>query len=317
MKLITLLLTTLLLSTSILSANSGNKSLAYIVSDITIPFWKIMSKGIEKEAQRRGYNVRVYSANNIKKSELENTIKAIRSNVSGIIISPISSSTAVTILKLAKNNNIPVVISDIGTDGGEFVSYISSDNKKGAYDIGKVLVKKMEQLKIKNGKVGIIAIPQKRLNGKLRTAGFLKAMEEAGIKGGNIKQQIDFSYEETYNYTVELIKENRDLNAIWLQGSDKYLGASNAIKDMGKEGKILLICFDAEPIFLELIPRGILVGAAMQQPYLMGEKAIESLDMYLNNQKVQHIQQLEILAISQENIQEKLPLIKRNVLGIE
>jgi ribose transport system substrate-binding protein len=277
-----------------------------------------MSKGIKNNAKKLGYEIEIYSANNITKIELENLSKVINKKVDGLIISPINSSTAVTILKLAKNANIPVVISDIGTDSGDYVSYISSDNEKGAYEIGKVLVNKMRELNIdKTGTVGIISIPQKRANGQARTKGFMKAMNEAKIVGAGLLQQVDFSYDETYKHSMTLIKNNPNLVALWLQGSDRYQAALDAIRDSKKEGKILLLCFDAEPIFLELIPKGKLVGAAMQQPYLMGQKAVESIDNHLKNKSVSREQKLDILAISEKNIKEKLPIIKRNVLGLE
>ncbi len=317
MKTSRLILSILILSMISLLNGSETKKLAYIVSDTGIPFWNIMSKGIIHNSNNLGYELKVYSSNNNSKEELKSVAQAIKDKVSGIIISPTNSSAAVTILKLAKNASIPVVISDIGTDGGEYVSYISSDNIDGAYKIGKVLAKKMIELKKANGRVGIIAIPQKRANGKARTAGFMKAMNEALIKGADIKQQITFSYKETYNYSLELIKDYPDLQAIWLQGSDRYQAALDAIKDSGKSGDILLICFDAEPIFLELIPKGIIVGAAMQQPYLMGEEAISAMDKHLKGLIVQQNLQLPILAISAENIEKKLQIIKRNVLGLD
>ena len=294
------------------------KRLAYVVSDIRIPFWSIMAKGMKDEASKRGYIFEVYSANNLKKIELQNIMKVLSQDVNGVIISPINSSTAVTMLQFTKQFNTPVVISDIGTDGGEYISFISSNNKEGAYNIGKVLAKKMKALAWdKQGTVGIIAIPQKRANGKARTEGFMKAMRESNIKGAGLLQQVDFSYKETYNYAMKLIKENPNLRAIWLQGSDRYKGALDAIKDSHKIGEVLLVCFDSEPEFLEMIPSGMLVGAAMQQPYLMGQKAVESMDDYLHGKKVQKEQKLEVLAISQENIKEKLSLIKQNVLGIK
>lgn len=297
--------------------NAKEKRFAYLVSDIRIPFWGIMSKGIKNKAEELGYKLDIYSADNLKKKELENVVKAIYSKVDGLILSPINSSTAVTILKLAKEANIPVVISDIGADSGEYVSYISADNETGSYEIGKVLAKKMAELGWdKDGTVGIVSIPQKRENGKIRTKGFMKAMNEAGIRAAGIKQQVNFSYKETYDFSKELIEKNPNLRALWLQGSDRYQGALDAIKDSGKTGEILLICFDAEPIFLDLIPKGILVGSAMQQPFLMGQKAVVSLDRHLHGYVVKKEEKLPILAISQENIKEKLSVIKRNVLGI-
>jgi len=321
--LIMLLLFSILSFTHASSTNNAKtnlhkqKKLAYIVSDIRIPFWKIMAKGIKNASDSLGYDFEIYDAQNSAKKELEVTIKAIQDNVSGIIVSPTNSSACVTILKLAQNAGIPVVVADIGADSGEYVSYISSNNRQGAYEIGKVLVKKMREKNWQNGLVGIIAIPQKRLNGQERTAGFMHALDEANIKGADIKQFIKWTEEETYNYSKEMINNYPNLRAIWLQTSNLYDGALRAIKDLGKKDEIILIAFDAEPVFLDLIPKGVIIGSGMQQPYLMGEEAATTMGKHLNGQKVEKNIQLPILTISTDNIAKKLPLIHRNVLGME
>jgi ribose transport system substrate-binding protein len=296
---------------------STPKKIAYIVSDMSIPYWQILSRGIQNASNNFNYTLTTYDAQNNPKKELEWVITAIQNKVDAIIISPTTSLACATALNLAKQANIPVVIADIGTDAGEYLTYISSDNKQGAYDIAQVLIDKMKTLNLTQGSVGIIAIPQKRLNGQARTQGFMQALNQAKIKGADIKQQVDFSRQETYVLTKELIQNNENLKAIWLQGSDKYEGALQAIEETGKKEEILLITFDAEPIFLELIPQGVLVGAAMQQPFLMGEEAVLALDAHFNGKDVSKNIQLPILAVSQNNIQTLLPLIQRNVLGIK
>lgn len=297
-------------------ARAAEKRLAYIVSDLRIPFWNIMQRGIDARARALGYRLDVHSAENDARRELEFTARAIRDKVDGIIVSPTNSSAAVTILKLAGAARIPVVIADIGADSGEYVSYIASDNQEGSYQLGRVLVKAMRARNWDKGSVGIIAIPQKRANGKARTAGFMRALDEAGIKGADIRQQVDFSYRETYAYTRELIAAHPDLRALWLQGSDRYQAALDAISDSGRRGQILLICFDAEPVFLDLIPKGVLVGAGMQQPFLMGEEAVAAMDAHLKGAAVPRRKRLPVLAVSAGNIDELLPVIRRNVLGI-
>lgn len=314
MKLFILLI---LLLSSLFSQNIPTKKLVYIVSDISIPFWEIMSKGIKEEASKVGYSIEVYSSNNSNKTEIENLVKAINNKVDGIVLSPINSSSAVFLLKLAKDANIPVVISDIGIDGGEYLSYISSDNEEGSYRLGKILTSKMKELEIENGTVGIISIPQERANGKARTKGFLKALDESNIKSTGIEQQVNFSYKETFDFSKKLIMNNPDMKALWLQGSDKYQGALDAMAELGKSDEILLICFDSEPEFLQMIPEGKLVGAAMQQPFLMGEKSVEQFYNHFNNIKIEKNIKLEILAVSKENIDTKLKTIKQNVLGIK
>jgi ABC-type sugar transport system substrate-binding protein len=144
----------------------------------------------------------------------------------------------------------------------------------------------------------------------------MQAMKEAGIRGADIRQQVDFSYAETYEHSRAMLAKYPNLRALWLQGSDRYQAALDAIAQSGRKGSVLLICFDAEPEFLRLIPDGVLVGAAMQQPFLMGEKALFAMDDHLNGKPVEKDVRLPILAVSRDNIARQLPTIRRNVLGI-
>ena len=319
MKVVKLLFISLIFSilTTLNAKENLKKKIVYITIDYKIPFWKIMSKGMKNIADSKGYSLDIYDAKNQPKKELELLIKAIKEKVDGIIISPSNSSAAVTILEIAKNANIPVVISDIGSDNGEYVSYISSNNKAGAYNIGRLLTKKMIENNWQNGKVGIIAIPQKRLNGQERTAGFMKALKEKNIKGADIKQMLKWTEEETYNFTKELIKNNPDLRAIWLQTSNLYKGALKAIKELKKEKELLLVSFDAEPEFIDLIKDGKILGSGMQQTYILGKEAAKVLIKYLNGNRVEKNIQIPVLTVSSENIKENLISIEHNVLGIE
>lgn len=300
-----------------LGAEAPGKRLAYLVSDLSIPFWQIMQRGIAHRAQTLGYQFDVYNAENSARRELQSAVQAIGDKVDGILLSPTNSSAAVTILKLAGKAEIPVVIADVGTDSGDYVSYVASDNRDGSYQLGRLLAKTMQRRHWTHGNVGIIAIPQKRANGQARTAGFLKALAEAGIKASDLRQQIDFSYRETYHFATQLIATDPELRAIWLQGSDRYQAALDAIGDAGKTGQILLICFDAEPEFLDMIRQGRLVGAGMQQPFLMGERALDLMDAHLRGLAVPHQTRLPVLVVSKDNIENDLQLIRRNVLGLD
>lgn len=290
------------------------KKVIYLTPDIKIPFWQIISRGVESKSQELDYNFQVFTSNNDSKEELINTINAINEKPSAIVLSPTNSSNAVTVLRLIEKANIPVVIADIGADSGKYVSYISSNNFEGAYELGKETSKFMKKEGIEDRTIGIIAISQKRSNGKSRTSGFMKALKEFEIKSADIRQQVDFSFDETYNYTKELISLHPDMGVLWLQSSNVYKAAQKAIDEAKRD--IYIITFDAEPEFLQLIPNLEIVASAMQQPYLMGEKSVEVLDDYLNGKNITKNIQLPVLAISKENIHKKTNLINRNVLGI-
>ena len=296
-------------------ASENDKKLIYIVPDLNIPFWKIMSNGIENKTNELNYTLEIFDSQNQSKIELENIIKAIQNKPAGIVLTPTNSSASVTLLKFAKEANIPVVISDVGTNEGDYVSYISSNNFEGAYKLGLMLSEKMLELNIYNKTVAIITIPQTRLNGKARTDGFMKALKENNINAAGLKQLNEFSENEAYKFTKEFIKENPNLGAIWIQTSNIYNGVLNAIKESNKE--ILLVSFDAEPIFVDLISKDILVGSAMQQPYLMGGTAVQTIDLFLNGKAVEKNIELDILSISKNNIKKEYSKIEKNVLGIK
>lgn len=75
------------------------------------------------------------------------------------------------------------------------------------------------------------------------------------------------------------------------------------------------MCFDAEPEFIEMIKKEELVVVGMQQPFLIGESAIQAMDEHLHGKVVQKNIEFPILVIHKQNIQEQLPTIKRYVLG--
>ncbi len=89
------------------------------------------------------------------------------------MISPTDSSTAPSVLQLAKRAGIPVVIADIGTNSGDYASFIISDNYRGAHDVGTSLAAALKAKGWEGGSVGIVAISQARKNGQARTKGFL------------------------------------------------------------------------------------------------------------------------------------------------
>jgi ABC-type sugar transport system substrate-binding protein len=291
--------------------------LVYLVSDLRIPYWDVLWRGIRQQAHELGYTIDVFSAENDPRQELELLMLAASKSVDGIVLSPTNSSAAVTLIKMAKQAGIPVVMADVGSESDGYVSYIGSDNFHGGYNLGRLLTKTMQEKQWQNGRVGIIAIPQKRATGRARTTGFLQALSEAGIKSSSLLQLVEFSAQETYDLTRKMIRENPSLRAIWLQSSNHYRSALDAIDISGKRRKILLIFSDAEPAFLELIPAGVIVAAGVQQPYLMGERAVQQLHNHLQGKPVLREIQLPMLTLSAQNIRPQRANIRRNVLGLD
>src|SRR5262252_10301156 len=78
------------------------KDIVYLTPGLDLPFWRYLSKGIESVAKEKGYSYQALDSHNSAQTQLQNAQDAIARKVAGIIISPTDSSTAPSVLALAK-----------------------------------------------------------------------------------------------------------------------------------------------------------------------------------------------------------------------
>ena len=292
--------------------------LVYMTPGLDVAFWRYLSEGVKSVAVKNGYGFTALDSTNDPQTQLQNAQDSIARGVVGIILSPTDSSTAPTVLALAKNADIPVVIADIGTDSGEFVSVIGSNNYEGAYGVGNALSVAMTEAGKADETVGIVSISQARLNGQARTKGFKDAMMEGGVTGdAGLQQMQAYTAEETFRFTQDMITANPNMGGMFVQTDGPTLGALRAIKAARREGDIMVAAFDGIPEFVPLLQSGELIASGMQQPYLMGVRSADAMVEHLNGNKPDKEITVPILIVTSRNIEELLPTIKETVFANE
>lgn len=300
------------------TAFAQSKELVYLTPGLDLAFWRYLSKGVENVAVEGGYQYQVLDSGNNAQKQLQNAKDAIARGVAGIIISPTDSSTAPAVLDLAKQADIPVVIADIGTDSGEYVSFIISDNYQGANGVGKVLAEAMKAAGKQDKSVGIVGISQARLNGQARTKGFKDALAEAGItKEAGLQQMQSYTADETFKFTQDMTTANPDMGGIFVQTDGPTLGAIQAIKAARLTGEVLVAGFDGVPEFVPLLQSGELLVSGMQQPYLMGQESARAMLAHLGGKAPEKEVLVPIKIVTSSNIEQELPVIKETVFANE
>lgn len=298
-------------------AQEKKLELAYLTPGLDLPFWRYLAKGIEDSAQKAGYNAITYDSNNDAAKQLANAQDAISRKVDGLIISPTDSSTCPRILQLAKEAGIPVVIADIGTDEGEYVSFIISDNTEGAYEVGKYIAQQLKERGTPKGPVGLVTISLARANGQKRTAGWRKAMEEAGVEEADLKQMQTYTGDETFKYVQDMLTANPEIKAIFVQTDSPTIGAVRAVQTGRMGDKVMVAGFDGMPEFVDMIKKGQMAVSGMQQPYLMGVKSYEAMVAHLTGKPVEKEILVPIINVTAQNIDEVLPTITETVFAGE
>jgi len=291
-------------------AQDEEYQVAYLTPGLNVPFWKYLSDGIKQQAERdaaeTGASITVtdYDSRNDAGTQLQNAQDAITAGVDLIILSPTDSSSAPTVLELAAENNVPVVIADIGTDEGEYVSFVISTNEQGAYEAGQVLVEKMAEQGCEAGDIAMITISQARLNGQNRTRGITRAIEEGGGEIVQFLQSEDYTRAEAQQQASDLLSANPDICGFFTQHDEAALGALTAIEESGRAEDLVFASFDGSPESVELIRQGKLVAASMQQPVLMGRIAMEVGLKHLRGEQVEQETSVPTILVTPDNLDE-------------
>ena len=309
-------LTALTLGEPALAASKGK--LVYMTPGLDLAFWRYVSEGVKSAAEAAGYEFAALDSTNDPQTQLQNAKDAIAQGVAGIILSPTDSSTAPAVLALAATAGIPVVIADIGTDSGDYVSVIGSDNYAGANGVGKALAEAMKAAGKDTGSIGIVGISQARLNGQARTKGFTDAVTAAGITGdAGLQQMQAYTADETFKFTQDMITANPTMTGMFVQTDGPSLGALRAIKAARMDGQILVAAFDGIPEFVPLLQSGELVVSGMQQPFLMGATSAKAMIDHLGGGTPEKKIVVPILVVTSKNIDSLLPTIKETVFANE
>jgi ABC-type sugar transport system substrate-binding protein len=297
---------------------ADTKEIVYLTPGLNLPFWRYLSNGIESEAKKAGFSYTALDSNNSAETQLKNAQDAIARGVAGIAISPTDSSTAPSVLAAAARAKIPVVVADIGTNSGDYASFIISDNKQGAFGVGEALAAAMKEKGWQDGSVGLITISQARKNGQARTAGFREAMKNAGItKEAGLQQMQAYTADETFKFTQDMLTANPDMRGMFIQTDQPTMGALRAIKAAHRDGTLLVAAFDGIPEFVDLLKKGDIVASGMQQPYLMGVKSGEALISAIKGGTPEKQILVPIVVATSKNIDQILPTIKETVFGNE
>lgn len=301
------------------SLAQGSKEIVYLTPGLDLPFWRYLSKGVENVAKAKGYGFQALDSRNSAQTQLQNAQDAIARGVAGIVLSPTDSSTAPSVLQLAASKKIPVVIADIGTNEGEYVSFIISDNFEGAKGVGEALAAAMKEKGWESGSVGLVTISQARKNGQARTNGFREGLKVGGATGkeAGLQQMQAYTADETFKYTQDMLTANPEMRGLFVQTDQPAIGALQAIKAARRAGEVLVAAFDGIPDFVELLKSGELVASGMQQPYLMGQRSAEAMFQSLEGGTPEKEITVPILVVTSKNIEEVLPTVKETVFANE
>ncbi|MBE7554628.1 MAG: ABC transporter substrate-binding protein [Anaerolineales bacterium] len=237
-------------------------------------FWQAVKQGSEQAA--KDLNVDITFEGPGSESEVDKQIEMLQTALdkkpAAICFAALDSKAAVPLLEKAKAANIPVVGFDSGVDSDIPVATAATDNIAAA----AYAADKMAEL-VGEGEVAIIAHDQTSRTGIDRVKGFT---DQIAAKYPNIKI-VDTQYgagdpQKSTDIVKAVIAAHPNLKGYFGANEGSMKGVMNGVKEMGKEGQIVMIGYDAGKQLKDEIRAGTVAGAITQDPVGIGYKCVEA-----------------------------------------
>jgi ribose transport system substrate-binding protein len=267
--------------TSCSSKKSPDK-IAVVISTLNNPWFVILGNTAKQKAEELGYKAVIFDSQNDAAKESSNFDDIIASGYKAILFNPTDAKGSISNVKAAKAAGIPVFCMDREIDANNLaVSQILSDNYSGAVLIGQYFVKK---LKGKGKYVELLGLVGDN-NTWNRSKGFHSVVDNyPGLKMV-AQQSADFDRNKAMEVLESILQVHPDINAVFCGNDAMAMGAYQAVRAAGKEGKILIFGFDGAADVIKAIKEGKIEATGMQFPRVMAQKAAEFANQYINGKR--------------------------------
>ncbi len=257
------------------NSTGGQMYIPIISKGFQHQFWQAVKQGAEKAAA--DLNVRITFEGPELESQVDKQIEMLQAALdkkpAAICFAALDSKAAIPLLQKAKDQNIPVVGFDSGVDSDIPVTTVATDNVAAA----ALAADKMAALIGDSGEVALIVHDQTSRTGIDRRDGFVNEMKN---KHPNINI-VDIQYGagdqlKSTDLAKAIIQAHPNLKGFFGANEGSIIGVLNGVKELGKDGKIVVIGYDSGQQQQDAIRSGVEAGAITQDPINIGAKCVDS-----------------------------------------
>jgi ribose transport system substrate-binding protein len=257
-------------------AGNGKKTIAVIPKGVSHHFWQSVKAGAD--AAGKDLNVDIIWKGAAQETDIAGQINIVEDminrKVDGIVLAPSHGDSLVPMVERAQNQNIPVTIFDSGISTEKYLSYVSTDNRRG----GEVAAERMGEKLGGKGKVAILGVKKGSVSTDEREQGFESTIKQK-FPGIQIVQWLYGEANATKSLSVaeDILTAHPDLNGLFASNESSIVGAVRAVRQRNLGGKVLLVGFDSSPDLVQNIKEGAIDSLVLQNPFKMGYEGVQTV----------------------------------------
>ena len=269
------------------------EAIGLVIPEIREPFFAELASAVEDEADRHGYTIFMSSTRSDRQREIASLNRLHDRHVDGLIMMTNTPDDGTLAALVGRRRNVVLIDEDMP---GVQVPRVFVENELGAYMATRYLIAAgHERIAYVGGPTGLYSVEQRR-------AGFLRAMQEAGLEvrpehlaGGS------FAPEFSRQATLDFLTTHPAPTAIF--GSSDYIviGIIRGLKQAGVAvpSQMSVVGFDDMPL-TELFNPPL---TAIRQPVeALGRHGFQALFSLLNGDQPDMLTMLPVELIERESV---------------
>ena len=268
-------------------------AIGLVVPEIREPFFAELASVVEDEADHHGYTIFISSTRSDRAREIGSLHRLRDHHVDGLIMMTNTPDDGTLARLIAKRKNVVLLDEDIP---GVNVPKVFVENTDGAYRATRYLIDAGHR------RIAYLGGPRKLLSSEERRAGFMKAMDEAGLDVAPEHLSIgSFAPDFARRAVLGMLQERTPPTAIFASSDYLTLGAFQGLRQAGIRipDEMSLISFDDTPLASLLSP----ALTAIRQPIeALGRQGFQVLYALLNRKEAARLTRLPVDLVERESV---------------
>lgn len=285
-----------------------NKKIGFVVTTLSNPFFIDMTEAAKEEAKKHPGIEIIIQAPERGATDVERQIQIVENlitqRVDALCVVPADSRSIISTIIKANQAGIPFLNIDNKVDldlavqrNAKIATYIGSDNYLGGKLAAEYIVKKLNG----KGKVAILEGVSGVEAAIDRKGGFMDYVKEYSKIEVVASQPADWEREKGLNVFQNILQANPEVEALFASNDEMALGAIQAVKIANREGKIIVIGFDATKDGLDAVKNGSLEATVAQLPSEMGKLGVLNAIKVLKGNKIEDHIPTEVKLMTSNN----------------
>ncbi|MGW8317524.1 MAG: substrate-binding domain-containing protein [Bacteroidales bacterium] len=286
------------------SAGEQTGKMAVVISTLNNPWFVVLAESAAERARELGYEAHIFDSQNNSAREAEHFDNIIAMKYDAILFNPTDADGSVLNVKRARDAGIPTFCMDREINSRDAaVTQLLSDNFSGCVKLGQYFVRQMNR---KGNYVEILGLVGDN-NTWNRSGGFHSVVDEFPELKMVSQQSADFDRNKAMDVMETMMQAHPDIEAVFCGNDAMAMGAYQAVRAAGKEGRIKVFGFDGARDAVLGVAEGKIEATVMQFPVLMARTSADLADRYIHGERdFSSKTPVEVILITPDNVNEYL-----------